>query len=403
MRALLLFLLLGAVAVAVALFLKVNTGYVLLVAPPYRLELSLNAFVVLAILGFVLLYLLLRFASRLSRLPREVREHRRAQHIERARAKQDAALVGLLEGRYGRARQAADEALAIPHSSGLAALIGARAAIETRDFAGATALLARPDAQVASLAVPRLMLEAELALEQGRPTEALARLAELKRDTGAHTAALRLELRTLTQAGRHREVPAILDQLAKRKVYEPAQADLLRAAAHADALRSLASDGAGLRGYWNKLSDADRMLPKIALAGARSFLVLGADREAADILAKALEREWDPALAMLYAECRVPDGTRQLERAERWLQQHSNDAQLLHALGRLCERQQLWGKAQTYYEASLALDDGWRAHVALGELLGRLGRTDAANAHLAAALKLALAELESDEKAAVTL
>ena len=46
---------------------------------------------------------------------------------------------------------------------------------------------------------------------------------------------------------------------------------------------------------------------------------------------------------------------------------------LLHALGRLCERQQLWGKAQTYYEASLALDDGWRAHVALGEMLARLG------------------------------
>ena len=43
--------------------------------------------------------------------------------------------------------------------------------------------------------------------------------------------------------------------------------------------------------------------------------------------------------------------------------------------------------------ASLALDDGWRTHVALGEMLARLGRHDAANAHLAAALKLALGEL----------
>jgi HemY protein len=394
MRSLLLFLLLGAVALAVALFAKVNNGgYALIVAPPYRLEVSLNALIMLATIGFALVYALLRFASRLSRLPREVREHRRRQHIERARSKQDAALIGLLEGRYRRARTAAEEALAIPHSSGLAALIGARAALETRDFAGAAALLARPDAQSPSLRVPRLMLEAELALEQGRSAEALARLAELKRDTGAHTAALRLELRTLMQAGRHAEVPALLDQLTKRKVYEPEQADVLRAAAHADALRSLAGDAAGLRAYWNKLSDNDRTLSKIALAGARSFLVLGGDREAAEILAKSLERHWDPALALLYAECRVPDGTRQLERAEHWLQQHSGDAPLLHALGRLCERQQLWGKAQTYYEASLALDDGWRAHVALGEMLARLGRDDAANAHLAAALKLALGEL----------
>ena len=83
MRPLLLFLLLGAVAVAIALFAKVNAGYVLIVAPPYRMELSLNAFILLAIVAFLAVYLLLRFASRLSRLPREVREHRRAQHLER--------------------------------------------------------------------------------------------------------------------------------------------------------------------------------------------------------------------------------------------------------------------------------------------------------------------------------
>lgn len=400
MRALLLFLLLGAVAVAVALFARVNdAGYVLVVAPPYRLEVSLNAFIVIGVALFALLYALLRFASRLSRLPREVREHRRLQHVERARGRQDAALMGLLEGRYGRARQAAEEALAIPHSSGLAALIGARAALETRDFEGAAALLARPDAQAQSLRVPRLMLAAEIALEQGRHTEALARLAELKRDAGAHTAALRLELRTLMHAGRHAEVPALLEQLAKRKVYEPAQAELLRAAAHAEALESLTSDAAGLRAYWNKLPDNDRLLSKIALSGARSFMSQGADREAAEILARSLERQWDPQLALAYAECRVPDGTRQLESAERWLQQHSGDATLLHALGRICERQQLWGKAQTYYEASLALEDGWRARVALGEMLARLGRHDAANAHLAAALKLALDELSRDDDA----
>jgi HemY protein len=394
MRALLLFLLLGAIAVAVALFARINVGYVLFVAPPYRLEISLNAFIVAAVVLFALGYAIVRFASRLSRLPRDVREHRRTQHVERARAKQDAALVGLLEGRYGRARQAADEALAIPHSSGLAALIGARAAIETRDFAGAEILLARPDVQVASLRVPRLMLEAELALERGHAAEALARLAELKRDAGAHTAALRLEMRTLTQAGRHAEVPALVDQLEKRKVYDAAQADLLRAAAHAEALHALSGDAAGLRAYWNRLAESDRLLPRIAAAAAQSFLSRGGDREAADIVVRSLERHWDPALVLIYAECKLPDATRQLEVAERWLAQHGQDATLLFALGRLCERRQLWGKAQTYYEASLALDDGWRGHVALGEMLGRLGRHDAANAHLAAALKLALAELE---------
>jgi HemY protein len=70
----------------------------------------------------------------------------------------------------------------------------------------------------------------------------------------------------------------------------------------------------------------------------------------------------------------------------------------LYALGMLCERESLWGKAQTYLEASLALDNHWRAHVTLGEMLAKLGRQDEANAHLAAALKLALAELEREHE-----
>ena len=74
--------------------------------------------------------------------------------------------------------------------------------------------------------------------------------------------------------------------------------------------------------------------------------------------------------------------------------QHNQDATLLHALGVLCERAQLWGKAQTYFEASLSLEPRTRTHVALGELFARLGRDGEANAHLAAALKLALADLK---------
>jgi HemY protein len=92
----------------------------------------------------------------------------------------------------------------------------------------------------------------------------------------------------------------------------------------------------------------------------------------------------------LYGECSTADATRQLETAERWLTQHNHDATLLFALGRLCERAQLWGKAQTYLEASLGLDERWQTRLALGELHARLGNTDAANAHLAAALKLAI-------------
>jgi len=394
MRVLFWFLLLACAAVAIALAARLTTGYALFVAPPYRVELSLNLLLLLVAGGFIAGYVLLRIVRRALGLPEEVRLYRQRQHQERARAKQDAALVALLEGRFGRARQFAEEALAIPHSSGLSALLGARAAIATREFAAAEALLSRADASVPSLAVPRLMLEAEMKLEQGQPLEALAILGMLRKEAGSHTAALRLELRALQGAGRYAEIPPLVDNLVKRKVYGVREGEFVRAAAHAQELAARVLDGEGLRAYWSKLTEGEQRNPKIARAAARSFMALGGDREAAELLARSLEREWDSELVALYAQSRPADGAPQLEQAERWLAKHPQDATLLYALGVLCERAQLWGKAQTYFEASLAIENSWRTRVALGELFARLNRDFDANAQLAAALKLALAELD---------
>ncbi|HVJ73826.1 MAG TPA: heme biosynthesis HemY N-terminal domain-containing protein [Casimicrobiaceae bacterium] len=393
MRLLAAFLLLAALAVAFALLARTPAGYVQIVLPPLRVEMSFFVFVIAALGAFLALYGAMRLVAHIVAMPREVRAHRSRQQLERARARQDAALVALLEGRYNRARELAEEALALPRSGGLPALLGARAALDMRDFATAATLLARSDARVTSLAVPRLMLEAELALEQGQAGEALARLDELKREAGAHTAALRLSLRTLNAAGRSAEVPGVVDQLVRRGVYDADQGALLRASAQGERLASLALDAAGLRDAWNRMPEADRLHPRVALAAAASFARLGGDREAVDILTRSLERHWDPALVALFGECRPADVARQLEVAEGWLAAHRDDAVLLATLGRVCERAGLWGKAQSYYEASLAVDDHWRARVMLGSLLVRLGRGDDANAHLAAALKLALAEL----------
>lgn len=394
MRFLFWFLLLAVAAVAVALAARLTTGYALFVAPPYRVELSLNLLLVLLLAAFVAGYVLVRVVKHAVGLPAAVRAMRHRQQQERARSKQDAAVVALLEGRHGKARQFAYEALAVPQSTGLAALVGARAAIDAREWTEAETLLARPDAQAHSLAVPRLMLEAEMKLEQGQPAEALGVLQSLRKEAGAHTAALRLELRALQAAGRHADIPPLVDALVKRKAYGATEAEFLRAAAHAQELVARRDDPAGLRAYWSRLSDNEQRMPRIARAAARSFADLGLDREAAEILLRSLERQWDAELVVRYAQCRVPDPTPQLEQAERWLGDHSQDPALLYALGVLCERAQLWGKAQTYLEASLALEDTVRTRLELGELFARLGRDREANAHLAAALKLAVDELE---------
>jgi len=76
MRPLIWALLLFAAAVAVALALANATGYVLVVWPPYRMELSLALTIVGLLTVFALAYLALRFLSQVLALPAEVKAYR---------------------------------------------------------------------------------------------------------------------------------------------------------------------------------------------------------------------------------------------------------------------------------------------------------------------------------------
>src|SRR5438067_9860324 len=90
LRCLFWFLLLAIAAVVAALAAKLNNGYALLVAPPYRIELSLNLLIILVVGSFVSLYLGLRIIVHTVRLPSQVREWRRQMKQARSRAKLDA-------------------------------------------------------------------------------------------------------------------------------------------------------------------------------------------------------------------------------------------------------------------------------------------------------------------------
>ena len=77
MKGLFWVMLLFALAVGLSLVMQVNEGYVLVVLPPYRAELSINLIILMALAGFVLFYALLRATTLALALPRRLRESRR--------------------------------------------------------------------------------------------------------------------------------------------------------------------------------------------------------------------------------------------------------------------------------------------------------------------------------------
>ena len=192
-------LVLFGLAVAAALGARLNDGYVLLVFPPYRAEVSLNLFV-LALVAIVLaLYMAMRALAVTVGLPKRVREYRERRQRERAGLVFQDAVRLLFEGRFGQAMKKAGEAYAAGTAPGLSALIAARAAQRLREPEKLQDWMTRAMSDDPRNEAATLMLEAEMMNESRRFDEALAALDRLQDKKGRHIAAL--QARIARQAG----------------------------------------------------------------------------------------------------------------------------------------------------------------------------------------------------------
>ena len=124
MRGLLWVLGLFALAVGISLAANVNDGYLLLVVPPYRGEISLNLAIIALFLVFFLMYALVRAAALTLSLPRKVSEFRERRARDKALAFLGDSVRLLFEGRYERALKSAAKAhVATPAAEMPAALV----------------------------------------------------------------------------------------------------------------------------------------------------------------------------------------------------------------------------------------------------------------------------------------
>ena len=224
MRGLLWVLGLFALAVGISLAAHVNEGYVLLVVPPYRGEISLNLAIMLLILSFLLLHALVRAAALTLSLPRKVGEFRERRGREKALALLGDSVRLLFEGRYDEARKAAAKAhAATPSVAVPAALLAARASQGLGDAGRTKEWIERANQGEGGQGIQAagLMLEAEMFLATSRFAETVDVLARLRTLAPESIAALRLELRAQQGLGNQEEADRIVRSLEKLGVSDP--------------------------------------------------------------------------------------------------------------------------------------------------------------------------------------
>ena len=388
MRLLLWLVALMAAAIGIAVTARFNPGNVVLFYPPHRIDLSLNFFVVLEVLLFMLLYALVRAFYATVSMPARVAAYRRRKRERDGNKGLRDALKALFEGRFGHAEKAAAKAADLAENAGLAALIGARAAHRMREPARRDSWLAAI-AGDNSLKVARLMTVTELLVDDHQPEAALEAVAELNASGTRHLHALQWSMKAHQQAKNWPEVLRLVRSLDKHKALHPALSARLRELSYDALLSDNAHDAESIQRMWATVPSSDRIKPYIAAHAAAALNARGLHQEARAAVEEALAAAWDDRVVRAYRDAAAPAGTpallAQIEHCEQWMKQRPNDAELALTLGSLCLKQKLWGKAQRYLEQALSDANAPRmvreSHLKLAQMHEALGQHDEAAAH----------------------
>lgn len=375
-------------AVGVTLLARYNDAYALLVWPPYRVQISINLLALLLLAAFVGLYALVRLAAHTLALPAQVAEFRRQRRRDNAaEALNDAARL-FYEGRYGQALKLAEKSYPDVVFPGIAALLAARAAHAIRNREVKRYWLDQASRFDKEMRYARLMVETELAVADRRYEDAANTLDVLRSHGQRHIASLRLALQVEQGRGRWDEVARLARQLRKYNALSLEQAAPLIRRSAIEQLREAEGDLPALQRVWQALPAEDRDDPGFLERAIPYLIGVGDEVLARTAIENALEKSWEPELAALYGRCKSEDLRIQLAAAEKWLSEHPDDAGLLLTLGRLCLRGQLWGKAQSYFEASLSVTPSRAAHLELARLAEQLDRDEDARRHYREAASL---------------
>ncbi|MBV8500551.1 MAG: heme biosynthesis protein HemY [Paucibacter sp.] len=367
MRGVIWLFLLFAVAVVAALTLGNNDGLVSLYWRGWRLDVSLNLFLIALVIGCGALLTAVRAINALVTLPGRAREWRLAQREKGAQAALREALGEYFGARYSRAQKAALRALSIQGALpderrdadflALVHLLAANSAhrLQDRRRRDEQLSLALSNARSAAMEEGARLLAAEWAIDDRDAARALGLLAELGPGVARRTQALRLKLQA-TRLDKHPlEALRTARLLAKHQGFSKAAAQgLLRALAF-EAVEA-ARDADQLRVVWQQLDTADRRDPLVAARAAQRAAVFSAHDDGRgwlrpfwdDIAALAADERAALAEALVLV---MPGlGPEWLQRLESAVQQFPRDRHLAYALGHALAERQLWGKARLALE-----------------------------------------------------
>jgi len=355
-----------------AQLLLADPGYVAIRFAGRLVEMSVVVLAMVLAVAYGTVRLLLRL-SNARHLWHQAQQQRRDERARRALAR------GLLEMSEGNWQASEDTLVHSAQHSELPVahlLVAARAAelqgaVQRRNELLERALEASHDKQA-----PVLILQAELHWKHGEGAAARAALERLEARGEQNARGLALLARVYERDGDWEKLAALEPRLRKLATAGP-MAERAAASIYLQRLRA-ATTAAELSGLWKSVPKTLARRAELVTVYARAAMALGAHEAAEAELTHALQQLWDESVVAVLGELQTQAPLQTLERVEQWLPAHPQSAALLLGCARLSLRAELYGKARSYLESSLALQPRLETYQLLAALLEQLGERERA-------------------------
>jgi len=375
MRNVIWFVLLFGVAVLAASTLGTNDGLATFYWRSWRIDVSLNLFLLALIGTCFVIVTAIQGLSALIGLPQRAREWRVARRDRTAQAALRDALAQYFGGRYSRAQKSAQRALVIQADTPelaqdneftvLSHLLAAGSAHRMQDRPGrddqlkrALDLAARHSAARPAEEGARL-LAAEWALDDRDAPRALELLGQLPQGVARRTHALRLKLQATRLGRQPQEALKTARLLAKHQGFSKIAAQgLLRSLAFESL--DTAHDIDQLRRVWAQFDAVDRRDAFVAARAADRAVALGAYDDARAWLRPFWDQPADigvderVTIALALVNALPGIGPEWLPRLEAASTAYTREGAVALAVGCALAERQLWGKARRLLEQAAA-------------------------------------------------
>ncbi|WP_263081112.1 heme biosynthesis protein HemY [Endozoicomonas sp. Mp262] len=309
---------------------------------------------------------------------------------------------GLAEFSHGHWKKA-EKLLSQAAESGEAPLINylaaARAAHEIGRIDASAEYLRHADSKAPGAEIAIGITQAQLQLSGGQLEQALATLTHLHKKAPAHAYILKLLKQVYIRLSDWQALARLLPKLKKHKVVDERQYRHLEKQAFKALFEQAFRQGRSQKlvedkvrpanKVWSGLTAHQRRSASMLYRYAHCLALLGADEKAERLLRENLAKSYSINLIQLYGKVKGKDANKQLLTAEALLSERTNDPELLLALGRLAMRNELWGKAREYFEASLRLRKCVDTYNELGRLLAHLEDHERSSRYFREGLQLA--------------